>query len=63
MGWVLWCPWWFSNQFSLTMSEKPKTMWRTQMGAQVKRYDNGDDDNNHSEEWMENPPIYKKALI
>lgn len=44
------------------MCEKPKTMWRTQMGDQKKRDDNGDDDNDHGEEWMENPHIYNKVL-
>ena len=33
------------------------------MGPQVKRDNNGDNDNDHGEEWMQNPPIYKKILI
>ena len=32
------------------------------MGAQNKRDDNSNDDNDHCEEWMENPPIYNKVL-
>ena len=32
------------------------------MGAQEKRDDNGDDDNDHGEEWIENSPIYNKVL-
>jgi len=62
MGWVLWYPWCFINWFSLSLCEKPKTMFRTQMGAQMKRHNNGDDDNDHDEEWMENPTIYNKVL-
>ena len=41
--------------------KKPKILWRTQMGAQKKRDDNGDDDIDHGEEWMENPHIYNKV--
>ena len=37
-------------------------MWRTWMGAQNKRDDNGDDDNDNGEEWMENPSIYNNVL-
>ena len=37
-------------------------MGSTQMGIHVKRENNGDDDNDHGEEWMENPPIYNRVL-
>ena len=62
MRWVLWCPWSFSNWLSLSLCEKPKTMCRTQVGAQVKEDTNGEDDNDHGEEWMEYPPIFNKLL-
>lgn len=62
MWWVILCPWCFSNWLSLLMCEKPRTMCRTQMGAQVKRDNNGENDNDHGEEWMEKPPIYNKVL-
>ena len=32
------------------------------MATQNKRDDNGDDDNDHGEEWMESPLIYDKVL-
>jgi len=32
------------------------------MRAQKKRDDNGDDDNDHGEKLVENPPIYNKVL-
>ena len=41
--------------------KKPNTMW-TQMGAKKKRDDNGDDRNDHGEEWIKNPPIYNNVL-
>ena len=44
------------------MCEKTKTMSRNQVGAQVQEDENGDDDNDNSEEWMEIPPIYNKLL-
>ena len=33
------------------------------MGAQNKRDDNGDDDNDHGEERMESPAIYKNLEL
>jgi len=32
------------------------------MGAKMLWDDNGDDDNDHGEKWMENPLIYNKVL-
>ena len=46
---------------SLSMCEKPKLMCITQVGVQVQEDDNGDDDNDHGEEWMKNPPLYSKV--
>ena len=37
-------------------------MWRTRMGAQKKKDDNGDNDYDHGEEWMKFFPIYNKVL-
>lgn len=62
MGWVLWCIWCFSKWFSLSICGKPKTVYRTQVGAQMQEDKNGDNDNDHGEEWMENLLIYNKVL-
>lgn len=33
------------------------------MGAQKKKDNNGDNDNDHGEEWMKNSPIYNKVSV
>ena len=52
----------FNDIFSLSMCAKTKIKERTQVGAQRCEDNNGDDDNDHGEEWMENPLIYNKVL-
>lgn len=37
-------------------------MCRTQVGAQIQEDGNGDDGNDHDEEWMKNTLIYNKVL-
>ena len=52
----------FSSLFSLSICKKPKKENGTQVGAQMWEDDNGDNDSDHGEKWIEKPLIYNKVL-
>lgn len=47
---------------SLSNVQKTQKKDGTQVRAQMLWDNNGDDDNDHGQEWMENHPIYNKVL-